>query len=186
MTVSAALSHGVVLRPLTPDDAPGLLEATLRNREHLRPHEPDRPAAFWTLDGQRDRLRTFERERQEGTRLACALFRGEVVVGCATLNEIVLGPLRSASLGYWVDADEVGRGLATAATEALCRIADTVLGLHRVQATTQPSNLASQRVLVKSGFEQFGTARQFLHLNGRWQDSHFFHRILNDRPPPLA
>ncbi len=183
MITSSALPGGIVLRPLRDGDAPALLDAYLRNREHLRPWDPERPDSFWTLDGQRTKLDSVLHQQADGTLLSCAIQRDELVVGCVTLNTIVRGPLCSANLGYWVDVAEVGRGLASAAVDAICRIADQDLGLHRIQASTNPANVASQRVLAKNGFEQFGTARNYLHINGRWQDSHFYQRILNDRPP---
>lgn len=171
------------MRPLNGGDAPALLDAYLRNREHLRPFDPARPDSFWTLDGQRGRLDELVRQQEEGTLLPCVMLRGDLVVGCVTLNSIAFGSLCSASLGYWVDVAEVGRGLASAAVDAICRIADRDLDLHRVQASTSRANVASQRVLTKNGFAQYGTAREYLYINGRWQDSHLFERILNDRPP---
>ena len=183
MIASAVLPGGVLLRPLNSGDAPALLDAYVRNREHLRPFDPERPDSFWTLDGQRRRLDSLMQQQEEGTLLACAMQRDDLVVGCASLNTIAFGPLCSANLGYWVDVAEVGRGLASAAVGALCRFADRDLGLHRVQASTNRANVASQRVLTKNGFEHFGTARNYLYINGRWQDSHLFERILNGRPP---
>jgi [ribosomal protein S5]-alanine N-acetyltransferase len=183
MNASAVLPGGVLLRPLNSDDAPALLDAYVRNREHLRPFDPERPDSFWTLDGQRTRLDSLMQQQAEGTLLLFAMQRDDLVVGCASLNSIAFGPLCSANLGYWVDVAEVGRGLASAVVGAVCHIADRDLGLHRVQASTNPANVASQRVLTKNGFERFGTARNYLYINGRWQDSHLFERTLNDRPP---
>ncbi|WP_326554248.1 GNAT family N-acetyltransferase [Micromonospora sp. NBC_01813] len=180
---SVSLPGGVLLRPMVVGDAAALLDAYLSSREHLRPFEPVRPASFWTLAGQQARLDTMVAETAQGRQLACVMLRDGRVLGCATLNTIVRGPFCSADLGYWVVHSEVGRGLASAAAAALCRIADQEMGLHRIQASTNPDNLASQRVLAKNGFEQFGTARNYLHINGRWRDAHLFQRILNDRPP---
>jgi ribosomal-protein-alanine N-acetyltransferase len=183
MISTAVLPGGVLLRPLDADDAPTLLEAYVRNRGHLRSFDPVRPESFWTLAGQRRRLDSTLRLQAEGGLLACALRRHDLVVGCATLNTIVRGALCSANMSYWVDMAEVGRGLARSAVAALCRIADQDLGLHRVEASTNPANVASQRVLTKNDFEQFGTSRNRLYINGSWQDSYLFERILNDRPP---
>jgi len=185
MTGSALLPGSVLLRPLEVGDAPALLSAYLRSREHLRPFEPVRPDSFWTLAGQQSRLDKMVREMKEGRLLACAMLQDVRMLGCATLNSIALGPFCNASLGYWVDPAEIGRGLASAAVAALCQIADQELGLHRIEASTSPLNVASQRVLAKNGFEQWGTAPKYLHINGRWQDSYLFQRILNDRPPSL-
>jgi len=183
MTISVSLTDGVVLRPLEIDDAPALLDAYLRSREHLQPWDPARPEEFWTLARQRNRLADMVRQMADGTLLACAMVRDDRVLGCATLSGIVRGPFCSASLGYWVDPAETGRGLAGRAVAAICTIADQNLGLHRIQASTNPRNTASQRVLIKTGFEQWGTARQYIHIDGRWQDSHLYQLILNDRPP---
>ena len=42
--------------------------------------------------------------------------------------------------------------------------------LHRVEAACLIENEASRGLLLKSGFQQEGRARQFLCINGRWQD----------------
>ncbi|HLL66667.1 MAG TPA: GNAT family protein [Micromonosporaceae bacterium] len=183
MVILAELPGGVILRCLEGGDAPALLDAYLRNRDHLHPFDPVRPDSFWTLDGQRERLGSLLRQHSEGTLFACALQRGDQIVGCASLHGIVFGPMCSTSLGYWVDAGEVGKGLASATVATLCRIADQDLGLHRVEASTDHKNLASQRVLTKNGLHHFGTAHDYVYLNGMWQDSMLFQRVLNDRPP---
>lgn len=181
----STLPGGAVLRLLTLDDAPALHAAYLRNRDHLRPFEPVRPDSFWTLAGQRTRLANAVERSRSGAALSCAIFDATRVLGTMTLNTIVRGPFCSASLGYWTDQTETGKGLTTAAVAAMLRIADEQLGLHRIDASTVISNLASQRVLVKNGFERYGTATNYLHIDGRWSDSHLYQRILNDRPPPL-
>ena len=54
------------------------------------------------------------------------------------------------------------------------------LGLHRVQAGTQPENLASQRVLIKNSFRQYGYAPEYLKLAGEWRDELLFQRVATD------
>jgi ribosomal-protein-alanine N-acetyltransferase len=184
---SQTIADGILARPVAESDAEALLEAHLRNREHLRPTEPFRPDSFYTLPGQTGRLADQVRMQQEGRLAGWVLVatgdeRGPIV-GAITLSNIVLGPLRSANLGYWVDRGYTGRGLATAAVAMVLRAADGPLGLHRVEAGTLVDNEASQRVLLRSGFELIGTASRFLHINGAWRDHVLFQRILNDRPP---
>ncbi len=183
MTESVALPGGALLRPLDVNDAEAMLDAYLRNRVYLRPFEPERPDSFWTLDGQRTRLESLAQQQAEGTVLPCTLVRDGRILGCVTLNTIVRGPFRSASVGYWIDAEEAGRGLASAAVANLCKIADEALDLHRIEASVLPTNVVSQRVLAKNGFEQIGFARDYLHIDGRWQDCQIHQRVLNTRPP---
>jgi ribosomal-protein-alanine N-acetyltransferase len=111
------------------------------------------------------------------------LVLGQEVVGTVTLSNVALGPFRSANLGYWVDAQHVGHGLATVAVRAACQAADEQLGLHRVEAGTVIANLASQRVLAKCGFALIGTAPGYLHIDGQWRDHVLFQKVLNSRCP---
>ncbi|MER7108163.1 GNAT family N-acetyltransferase [Streptomyces sp. NPDC000229] len=167
------------VRPAGPADAPALAEALVRNREHMRPWEPHRPETYYTADAQAARLSA------SGSR-SWALAEDGRIIGLATLSGIALGPFRSAHLGYWVDGERTGRGLATRLVAHVCRAAREELGLHRVEAGTVIANAASQRVLLKSGFERFGTAPRYLHIDGAWRDHHLFQRILHDDPPPVA
>ena len=38
-------------------------------------------------------------------------------------------------------------------------------------------------MLLKCGFEQYGFAPEYLHIDGQWRDSNLYHRILNKRAP---
>ena len=44
-------------------------------------------------------------------------------------------------------------------------------------------NVASQAVLRRCGFEQYGTIPAFLHLDGAWRDHAVFNLVLEDGPP---
>lgn len=54
------------------------------------------------------------------------------------------------------------------------------LDLHRVQTETLVNNVASQKVLSKTGFTQWGRAPKYLRIAGQWQDHLMFQRT-NDR-----
>jgi ribosomal-protein-alanine N-acetyltransferase len=177
------LTPDVQLRLATLDDAKALAEAYTRSWDHLRPWEPDRPEKWFTPAGQEERLSRLLGKYKAGETVPWLLVEGDRVVGAVTLNDLVLGPFRSASLGYWLAVDAVGRGLATRAVETVAEIADTALRLHRIEASTRTNNVASQRVLERTGFAQIGFAPTYLHIAGEWQDSNLYQRILNDRAP---
>ncbi|MEC4015947.1 GNAT family N-acetyltransferase [Streptomyces sp. H27-D2] len=184
ITGSVAVTDDVLLRPATPGDAAALSRSYLRNRDHLQPWEPRRPEEFYTARGQADWLRAQLQQQRQGRLMPWLLTDGDRVVGAVTLSNIALGPFRSANLGYWVDAEYTGRGIATTAVRLAYRAADEQLGLHRVQAGTVVDNQPSQRVLSKCGFELIGAARNYLHINGAWRDHLLFQRVLHDRRPP--
>ncbi|MEU2509803.1 GNAT family protein [Streptomyces sp. NPDC007863] len=168
----------VGVRAAEAEDARALAEALERNRGHMRATEPYRPERYYTAEAQAERL-------ADGGRRWFAV-EGERIVGAAILSGIVLGPFRSASLGYWVDGERTGRGIASLLVAEVLRASRDELGLHRIEASTLLDNHASQRVLAKAGFEPIGTAPRYLHIAGAWRDHHLFQRILHDRPPPLA
>ena len=182
MTVVGDLSaQGYELRPLSIDDAPAAAAAYARNRAHLEPWDPPRPPEFWTEEGQRRRIAVEVEAVAQGRQAAWGVHHRGQVVGRVALNNIVHGPFRSASMGYWVDAAHTGRGVATWAGEHACAEA-LRLGLHRVEAGTLVHNTASQGVLRRLGFTRFGTAEKYLFIAGEWRDHHLYQRILHDDP----
>ncbi|MEU4606299.1 GNAT family protein [Kribbella sp. NPDC023972] len=183
MIAPRSLTPDVLLRIATLDDAAGLADAYIRSWDHLKPWEPDRPDSWFTAAGQRDRLTSSLERYKDGRTVPWVLVEADRIVGAITLNDLVPGPFRSASLGYWLAIDAVGRGLATRAVEAVAEIADTELRLHRIEASTLTHNEASQRVLLRNGFAQIGMAPTYLHIAGAWQDCNLYQRILNDRAP---
>ena len=173
--------EGYRIVELTAGHAPGMAAAYSRNRQHLAPFDPRRDADFYTVEGQTVSVAGQLSAVRGGHMVAWVLeHRGEVV-GRVNLNNVVLGALRSAAVGYWVDAEHQGRGLATGAVEFACAQAQQ-RGLHRVEAGTLLHNTASQRVLERCGFEPYGMAPKFLFIDGAWRDHKLYQRILHDDP----
>ncbi|GAA1518337.1 GNAT family protein [Kribbella lupini] len=178
--LTVSLTDFVQLRVVRPEDAASFVEAQLRSREQVAPWEPRRAESWYDPALHAGR---FAELLTKDNVVPWVLVEGDRVIGTATLSNIVHGAWRNGDIGYWVDVAEVGKGLATLALDAVCRLADEVLLLHRVAASTAHDNYRSQRVLEKCGFEQYGFAANYLHINGAWQDSNLYHRILNDREP---
>ncbi|MFE5795912.1 GNAT family N-acetyltransferase [Streptomyces sp. NPDC056503] len=168
----------VGIREARAEDAEALAEALARNRGHMRATEPHRGERYYTAEAQAERL------ADGGLRWFAV--EGERIIGSAILSGIVRGPFRSASLGYWVDGERTGRGVAGRLVDEVLRAARDESGLHRIEACTLPDNHASQRVLARAGFERIGYAPRYLHIDGEWRDHFLFQRILHDRAPDLA
>lgn len=175
------IPEGYAIRALTAQDAPAMAAAYRRNREHLEPWDPVRDESFYTDAGQDAAIAGQLASARSGLLAAYVVTRDDTVVGRVNLNNMVRGVLCSASIGYWVDADHLRRGLAAAAVDFACAHAQG-LGLHRVEAGTLLHNVASQRVLERCGFEVFGLAPKFLFIGGEWQDHRLYQRILHDNP----
>lgn len=176
--IRADLQDGVILRSLTDEDASALSDAYRTNRAHLEQWDPVRSESFFTEVGQQAEIDTALASHEAGTRVPLVLADGTRIIGLVNLSGIIRGVFESANLGYWIDARYAGRGLMTAAVDAVARIARDELHLHRLQAATLLHNVASQSVLKKSGFTEFGMAPAYLRIAGRWQDHRLFQRIL--------
>jgi ribosomal-protein-alanine N-acetyltransferase len=158
-----------IIRPLAEHDAEALLALRVANRAFMTPYEPAREEAFFSL------ARQTEIARNE-TGLAFAILDGGSLAGTITISNVVFGAFRSANVGYWVDRERQGRGLASQALAALVNRAFGELELHRLEAGTLTDNLPSQRVLEKTGFERIGLAPRYLNINGAWRDHMLFQR----------
>jgi ribosomal-protein-alanine N-acetyltransferase len=71
----------------------------------------------------------------------------------------------------------------TAAVSAVIPFAFGTLKLHRIEAACIPANVASVRLLEKTGFNREGFARQYLCIDGAWQDHLLYARIKDDPSP---
>ena len=183
MTVdySVDLSDGVTLRTLTNGDVDALLDAYARNREHLAVTEPARPETFFTAAEQRSLIAVKLQELKSGTAFPLVFVAGDAtIIGRLNLTGIVRGAFHSGSVGYWLDSDHTGRGLASAGLRKLIAHSRDGLGLHRLEAGTLQHNLRSQKVLQNAGFEPIGIAKQYLKIAGTWQDHLLFQRILHE------
>lgn len=119
----------------------------------------------------------LERARAEDRRYAFGIWADSELVGTLSLSHVIRGPLLSATLGLWLDQPARGRGVGTRAICLACRSAFEELGLHRLEAGVQPTNLASLGALRANGFRDVGLARNYLLIGGRWTDHLLLERI---------
>lgn len=173
------LDGGVVVRALAAGDGPALAAAYLRNREHLAPWEPERVESFFKSATHEREVAALLRQVEAGTAIPLVIVDGDQIIGRVNLSDLVRGAFQNAHLGYWVDGERTGEGLATTAVGVALHAARDA-GLHRVQAGTLVHNAASQAVLARNGFERFGLAPRYLRIAGRWQDHVLFQRLLED------
>lgn len=97
---------------------------------------------------------------------------GHLIGDC---NIIISNPTdHEAHIGYALHPDFWNQGFTTEAVKELIRFGFKQLKLHRIFATCDTKNLASKRVLEKSGMRYEGTFRKDKFQKGRWRDTHQF------------
>src|SRR5436309_9622154 len=154
---------------------------TLReaSRAFLTPWEPTWPSDDLSRSAFRRRLRRYAEDQRADTSYAFFLFRkaDDALVGGLTLANIRRGVAQAGSLGYWIGEPFARRGLMTGAVRAVIPFAFATLRLHRLEAACIPSNTGSIRLLEKTGFLREGYAREYLCINGVWQDHLLYGRL---------
>jgi [ribosomal protein S5]-alanine N-acetyltransferase len=163
-----------IIRRATAADAEMVTAIRLANRTQferweLTSSDPDR---WYTVEGVRAWL-TDGRER------FVILDAGEIA-GLVSITGIEREAFESGMVSYFVDGARAGRGLATAAVEAVAELAFGTLALHRLEAGTATANVASQRVLEKARFTKVGLLRGHLRIGGEWVDHFLWERLETD------
>ena len=105
----------------------------------------------------------------------------EKLVGAITLDNIRRGPAQTATIGYWTGEPFIRQGFMGDALPAVVHFAFDALDLSRIEAACLPKNVASRRVLEKSGFKYEGVAQSFLQISGRWRNHVLYANLRNDR-----
>lgn len=169
----------VVLRPVSVDDAPGLVELLHdpEGRKMTGTHGSVRP-------GVEERARNWYGSRaDQGDELYLAITErstGEFV------GEVVLQNLdadnRSCSFRIALVGPRVyGRGFGSEATALILAHAFETAGVHRVELEVHDFNPRARHVYERSGFIYEGTKRQALLWEGQWIDTHIMAVTASDR-----
>ena len=166
------VTERTLLHLLTPENAHLAQAYHGINRDHLEPWEPQRAADFHSEESFVRIAQTSYNAFLAGTEvkfIAVDRVSERMVASCSFTN-IVRGPLMACNLGYSVAQALQGQGLMHEVASASIRYMFDVQGLHRIMANHMPSNVRSERLLARLGFEREGYARAYLKIAGQWQD----------------
>jgi len=178
------LTPRLALRAWTPSDVPRLARYI------------NDPAVFRSVTSRHARFtRADEAEFVRGSRRAGA--KGQKLNLAITLRETgeVLGAvgleIRDRDngrgwTGYWLAPRYWHRGYGSEAASAVCRVAFSVLKLHRIEAAVFEFNPRSMRLLERLGFRREGQRREVLRRGGRWHDEVEFGLLVSEFRPYRA
>jgi ribosomal-protein-alanine N-acetyltransferase len=155
------------------------------SREFLTPWEPTWPPDDLTRASYRRRIRRYAEDQRSDLAYPLFVFRksDNALVGGLTLANIRRGCAQAGNLGYWMGAAYSRQGYMTAAVKLVIPFAFETLRLHRIEAACIPANVASIRLLEKTGFRREGFAQEYLCIDGAWQDHLLYARLKHDSMP---
>lgn len=176
------LSAGdVYLRPPRLKDHAAWARVRDESREFLQPWEPAWPAGDLGRAAFRRRVRAWRSQAQEGTGYSLFIFRrsDDAFLGGCRIFEMRQAQ-QAASVAYWVGASYARRGYMFAAMSQVVHLSFNKLNLHRLEATCEPQNEASRRLLLKLGFHEEGRVRGLRHVRSAWRDMILFGLLADD------
>lgn len=143
----------IQLALLTAEDAAPLLAFEHENRAFFESMVPGRGDAYYQPEVFQERHGSLLNEQQRGgSRFYLIKDQAGYIIGRINLIGIDRRE-RQGELGYRVGGAHVGKGVAAKAVGLLLAELPAI-GIERVEAKTTEENIASQRVLEKSGFQK--------------------------------
>ncbi|WP_298768611.1 GNAT family N-acetyltransferase [uncultured Shewanella sp.] len=168
------------------------------NRTHLSPWEPVRNRDYFTDNNIQARLKHQLRAYFQDQALHWVAFKRQdvcsknhlnqgllslhpdaKVIGVCNFTNIIQGPFKACHLGYSLAENQQGKGYMQEMLKGGIQYAFSELGLHRIMANYMPVNQKSASLLKALGFETEGLARDYLEIDGKWED-HVLTSKIND------
>ncbi len=165
-------SERLKLRLLEAEDLESAIDYWRRNQEHLMQSGPTWPDDFLTPSFWEKQIERNKKEFEGDISARMYLFEktGSLIAGHVSLAGILRGAAQFCYLGYGLDFEKQGKGYMNEILKETIRYAFESLKLHRIMANYMPTNAKSGKVLKKLGFSIEGYARDYLFLNGKWED----------------
>ncbi len=144
----------------------------VKNRHHLKPWEPIREKSFYTEKGWEAKLIKLHELHLLELGFYCLIVckRTGQMLGTISFSNLVRFPMHACSVGYSLDRDVQGRGVMRTALKLACQWMFETQNIHTINASYMPENKRSESVLMAAGFEPVGYAKQYLLINGKWED----------------
>ncbi len=143
------LDGDLLLRTAEIGDADMIAEYFQANREYLKPFEPKREEAFFSVNGWLQKLIKLNELHRMGLGYYCLLVRassGEML-GTISFSSLSRFPFYSCNVGYSLAEKAQGHGYMRRGLTMACDYMFNVQKLHRIQAGYMPHNKRSEAVL---------------------------------------
>lgn len=172
---------GITLRPVVEDDL------AMFRRFATEPHligldwggfrDAQEPARRFAVDGYLG---------VDGGRLMVQIESDHVAAGFVGWRSMSVAPTAPFwEIGIALLPEWRGRGIGCRAQAMLCHYLFQHTPVQRIQAGTQPENLAEQKALEKAGFRLEGVIRAVEFRAGEWCDGWLYSRLRDDPAPIL-
>ncbi len=150
------------------------------NETHLQRWSPAVPAGHHSIESWQRRLEMREQAfeaRSEVHFIGTDSLESHVMASCS-LSNIVRGVFMACHMGYSCAERYEGQGYMKKVVSHAIGYAFGEMRLHRIMANHMPANERSGGLLKSLGFEREGYAKEYLLINGQWED-HVLTSLIN-------
>lgn len=171
----------LLLRLGTHEDIPAILKYYTENKTYLTPFSPPWSDNFFTQEYWQNQLENNYLEFINDISLRLFIFpqkKSGIIIGLINFSNFVRRAAQYCNVGYSLAEAEQGKGYMTEALQAAIHYVFQELNMHRIMANYIPHNQRSGNVLKRLGFVVEGYARDYLFIDGKWQD-HILTSITN-------
>ncbi len=161
-----------------------LLAYELENRECFSQYSPQRNDSYYTLANFQHHCELQVALYTQKRKLPLVFSRkgGPSIIAQVYLSDILYGSSYSAKLGYSTAEKWQRQGIGTEAVQSVIEYAFKRLKMHRLEVTIMTKNLPSLAFATSLGFVPEGISREYLLLNGKWED-YYQLALLNEQHP---
>lgn len=172
--ISMLITQNLILSLPSQDDLSAIHDFENRNLNHLRKWESTNPTNSQSVyEEVQRRLENWINECEEGKSVRFFIKPKDdsnKIIGFCNFTQIFHGAFQACYLGYKIDYEYEGKRLMFEALEASIKYVFEELSIHRIMANYMPINTRSAKLLYRLGFIIEGYAKNYLLINGQWED----------------
>jgi [ribosomal protein S5]-alanine N-acetyltransferase len=166
-------SKRIFLRLGTKEDIYSIVKYFHTNQSFHNPFYPLRPKEFFTEKYWDKQVEVDVVEFINDYSLKLFLFKKDnlrEVIGNINYRNFTRGAAQYCTLGYSLAESQQRKGLMREALESSINYVFNGLNIHRIMANYMPHNQRSGNLLRNLNFVVEGYARDYLMINGKWED----------------
>ncbi|MEH2448637.1 MAG: GNAT family N-acetyltransferase [Nostoc sp.] len=166
-------SDRLFLRAAIHEDIPLILKYFIHNKTYLTPFYPLWADGFFTEEYWQYQIENSFLEFINGQSLKLFIFPKKnptIIIGTINFSNFIRGAAHFCYVGYSLAESKQGKGYMTEGLKAATQYLFQELNFHRVMANYMPHNRRSGNVLKRLGFVIEGYAKDYLLINGQWED----------------
>jgi [ribosomal protein S5]-alanine N-acetyltransferase len=174
-------SQRLIVRMADREDVPKILDYFTSNKIYFTPYYPSWQDEFFTEEYWQLQVEVNYQEFSKDRSLRLFILpknNPNQIIGTLNFSNFVRGVAQYCNVGYSLAEQEQGNGYMTEAMQQAIKYVFEELKMHRISANYMPHNQRSGNLLKRLGFVVEGYARDYLLINGKWED-HILTSLIN-------